>query len=201
MTAARRKAAIVLAGLVTMALAATPELSNAQDTGAEAEANALEAGAVQQDATGSTQEADTAIDRSDLTDPEVAELDAQTAEVAAELRCLVCRNQSVLESNAELSREMQSLIRERLAAGDTPEEVKEYFVSRYGEFVLLQPRARGVNLLVYALPGVALLLGFLVARNRLRKWASSGADAAAAADGEGLAADDEEWLRDALRED
>ena len=80
-------------------------------------------------------------------------------------------------------------------------EVKEYFVSRYGEFVLLQPRARGINLLVYTLPGVALLLGFLVARNRLKKWASRGAPAAVAVDGQALAEDDEQWLREALREE
>ena len=191
----------MLGSLAAVALAVSPAPSSARDAGAVAEANAMEAGAVQQGAPGSDQEQDSAVDRSALTDPAAAELDAQAAEVAGQLRCLVCRNQSVLESNAELSREMQSLIRERLAAGDTPEEVKEYFVSRYGEFVLLQPRARGVNLLVYALPGVALLLGFLVARNRLRKWASSGSEAVAATDGENLAADDEEWLRDALRED
>lgn len=140
---------------------------------------------------------------STLMDPAEAELDARAAEVAGELRCPVCRNQSVLESNAELSREMQQVVRERLAAGETPEEVKEYFVSRYGEWILLQPQARGINLLVYGLPGLALIVGFLVARNRLRKWAVAGATEAAAATSvrsEDVSADDEKWLRQALRE-
>jgi cytochrome c-type biogenesis protein CcmH len=160
----------------------------------ESAANEAATAAVQQGETAPTD------DRAALTDPEEAELDARAAEVAGELRCLVCRNQSVLESNAELSREMQALIRERLAAGDTPEEVKDYFVSRYGEFVLLQPRASGINLLVYTLPGVALLVGFLVARNRLKKWASSGAPEAGPVDEDHLAEDEEEWLAQAMRE-
>jgi cytochrome c-type biogenesis protein CcmH len=144
-------------------------------------------------------ERDAGADRSALTDPMEADLDARAAEVAGELRCPVCRNQSVLESNAELSREMQGVVRERLAAGETPEEVKAYFVSRYGEWILLQPEARGINLLVYGLPGIALVLGFFLARNRLRKWASAGT-AGTGPEVEVLSEDDERWLRDALRE-
>jgi cytochrome c-type biogenesis protein CcmH len=138
-------------------------------------------------------------DRSALTDPEEAALDALAAEVASGLRCPVCRNQSIVESNAELSREMHAVVRDRLAAGETPAEVEAYFVSRYGEWILLKPKARGINLLVYGLPIVVLVLGFFLARNRLRKWASAGpaVDAAGAAE---LDAEDENWLREALRE-
>lgn len=193
MIAGRRWRPDMRLALVLAAVAASPGLGVAQEAGAEAEANEGAAAAVQESGPGD--------DRSALTDPKEAELDARAAEVAGQLRCLVCRNQSVLESNAELSREMQSVIRERLAAGETEEEVKAYFVSRYGEFILLQPRARGINLLVYALPGAALLLGFFVARNRLRRWARAGMDGAAVADEESLAVDDEEWLREALREE
>ena len=113
----------------------------------------------------------------------------------------MCRNQSIVESNAELSREMHQVVRDRLAAGETPEQVEAYFVSRYGEWILLQPQARGINLVVYALPALALVLGFFLARNRLRKWASAGA-----ADSDGVAvtpdigAEDEKWLREAVRE-
>lgn len=99
-----------------------------------------------------------------------AELDALTAEVASRLRCPVCRNQSVLESSAELSREMQDVIRERLAAGESPEEVKAYFVARYGEWILLKPEARGINLLVYLLPALFLVAGAFLLRNRLGQW-------------------------------
>jgi cytochrome c-type biogenesis protein CcmH len=140
-------------------------------------------------------------DPSSLTDPAEAELDALAAEVAGELRCPVCRNQSVLESNAELSREMQSVVRERLAAGETPEQVKAYFVSRYGEWILLQPRARGINLLVYGLPGVALVVGLVLARSRLRKWAGAGSSGATTRESsDALSGDDERWIREALRE-
>lgn len=140
-------------------------------------------------------------DRSALTDADEAELDALAAEVASGLRCPVCRNQSVLESNAELSREMQRVVRERLAAGETPEEVEAYFVSRYGEWILLQPRARGINLIVYALPGIVLLLGFFLARNRLRKWAGVGAPdvSVESAGSQSIGDEDEEWLRNELR--
>jgi cytochrome c-type biogenesis protein CcmH len=142
-------------------------------------------------------------DRDALTDPEEEELDARAAEVASGLRCPVCRNQSIVESNAELSREMHRVVRDKLAAGETPEQIEAYFVSRYGEWILLQPQARGINLLVYGLPVVALVLGFFLARNRLRKWArAEGAGGTeAAVDGAAeLGADDEQWLREALRE-
>jgi len=142
-------------------------------------------------------------DRSALTDPAEAELDARAAEVASGLRCPVCRNQSIVESNAELSREMHSVVRDKLAAGETPAEIEAYFVSRYGEWILLQPQARGINLLVYGLPLVVLVLGFFLARNRLRKWASTGEAAGTEAAVHGaaeLGAEEEQWLREALRE-
>lgn len=103
-----------------------------------------------------------------------AELDDLTARVAAQLRCLVCRNQSVLESPTELAREMQSVIRERLAAGETPEEVKQYFVRTYGEYVLLLPEPKGVNLFVYLLPAAGLLAGLIVLVVALRRWSARG---------------------------
>jgi len=139
-------------------------------------------------------------DRSALTDPEEEALDALAAEVASGLRCPVCRNQSIVESNAELSREMHAVVRDRLAAGETPEQIEAYFVSRYGEWILLRPQARGINLLVYGLPLVVLVLGFFFARNRLRKWASTGSEGVAVDGPADLAAEDEQWLREAIRE-
>lgn len=161
---------------------------------------AQDAGSESASAVGEERAADSVTDASVLTDPREAELDALAAEVASGLRCPVCRNQSVVESNAELSREMHRLVRERLAAGETPDEVRAYFVSRYGEWILLQPQARGINLLVYALPLLVLVLGFFFARNRLRKWAASGGTRTTAPPGTELEAEDEQWLRDALRE-
>ena len=137
-----------------------------------------------------------------LMDRDAEELDARAAEIAAELRCPVCRNQSVVESNADLSREMQALVRERLVAGDTPDEVKEYFVSRYGEWILLEPQRRGINWLVWGLPFVVLILGGVLAVTLLRRWAASTPDEDS--DGESstaaLTPENERWLQEAIRD-
>lgn len=127
-----------------------------------------------------------------------ARVDALAAEVADQLRCPVCRNQSVLESSAELSREMQSVIRERLAAGHTPEEVKAYFVERYGEWILLRPEPEGINLAVYLLPALVLLGGGWWVGRRLRSWVRSSPDAT---EPEPVGSEEEQrWLERALRE-
>lgn len=102
--------------------------------------------------------------------PSGAELDALTSSVAAELRCPVCQGLSLADSPTELSMEMKAVIREQLAEGRSPEEVKAYFVSRYGEWILLEPPASGFNLLVYVLPLVALLLGLVVVVLLVRRW-------------------------------
>ena len=149
-----------------------------------------------------------------------AELDQLTAEVGAQLRCLVCRSQSVAESPTELAREMQELIRERLAAGESPDEVKAYFVSRYGEVILLRPEPRGVNLLVYLIPALLVLGGALLVGRNLRRWSGGGArsvrklaDRTAEGDEaeeeslsetgetaeESLSEADEAWLEEAIR--
>ena len=98
------------------------------------------------------------------------ELDNLTARVAAQLRCPVCRNQSVLESSSGLAREMQSAIRERLESGESSDEVIAYFVQSYGEWILLKPEASGVSLLVYVLPALALLGGGLLLWRLFGKW-------------------------------
>lgn len=136
-----------------------------------------------------------------LTDREAERLDAEAARLAEELRCPVCRNQSVSESNAELSREMQALVRERLAAGETPEQVKAYFVSRYGEWILLEPERRGINWIVWLAPFGALIVGGGFAVWLLRRWTRAAPAAAAASpQAPGLSEENERWLRDALRE-
>jgi cytochrome c-type biogenesis protein CcmH len=135
-----------------------------------------------------------------LMDREAEELDARAAEIAAELRCPVCRNQSVVESNAELSREMQALVRERLVAGDSPDEVKEYFVSRYGEWILLEPQRRGINWVVWGLPFVALALGAVLAVTLVRKWAASSPGPEEHVEPTvALSEENERWIREALR--
>lgn len=106
----------------------------------------------------------------ELEPAEAARVDSLTAEVANQLRCPVCRSQSVLESTSTLAREMQGVIREKLAAGESPAEVKEYFVDKYGSWVLLKPEPEGVGLLVYLLPALALLGGAWIVFRALRRW-------------------------------
>ena len=138
-----------------------------------------------------------------LMDRDAERLDARAAEIAAELRCPVCRNQSVVESNADLSREMQALVRERLVAGDTPDEVKDYFVSRYGEWILLEPRRKGINWIVWGLPFVVLILGGVLAVTLLRRWAAATPEDGSAVElaAAGLTPENERWLQEALRDD
>ncbi len=102
-----------------------------------------------------------------LDDPE---LEARARALSQDLRCLVCRNENIDDSNAELARDLRLLVRERLVAGDSDEEVMDFIVSRYGEYVLLTPRRGGSNLILYyAGPAMfifALIAGGLYLRGR-----------------------------------
>ncbi len=97
-------------------------------------------------------------------------LEARTSEVASQLRCPVCQGLSIQESPSDLSQQMRAIVRDQLKAGRTPEEVKAYFVSKYGEWILLEPKPRGFNLLVYALPALLVLAGLGVIVVAVRKW-------------------------------
>lgn len=102
-----------------------------------------------------------------LTDPA---LEARARDISAGLRCLVCQNQSIDDSDAPLAKDLRLLVRERLKAGDSNGEVVDFIVARYGEFVLLKPRlSRGTLLLWFATPAVlaaAMVLIFLGYRRR-----------------------------------
>lgn len=91
-----------------------------------------------------------------LTNP-VLEKRART--ISAELRCMVCQNESIDDSNADLARDLRVLVRERLLAGDTDEEVLGFLVARYGEFVLLKPRLQLSTVLLWGFPIGALVIG------------------------------------------
>jgi cytochrome c-type biogenesis protein CcmH len=97
-------------------------------------------------------------------------LEARTSAVAAQLRCPVCQGLSIQDSPSELSQQMRDLVREQLRQGKTPEEVKEYFVSKYGEWILLEPKPRGFNLLVYALPIALTVGGVALIVVLVRRW-------------------------------
>ena len=86
-------------------------------------------------------------------------LEARARALSAELRCMVCQNQSIDDSNAELARDLRLLVRERLENGDSDAAVIDYVVSRYGEFVLLNPRLRGETLLLWGAPALIFLAG------------------------------------------
>ncbi len=87
-------------------------------------------------------------------------LEERARELSKGLRCLVCRNESIDESNAELARDLRILVRERLVAGDTDTEVIDFVVDRYGEYVLLQPTFTGSNWLLWAAgPAMFVLAG------------------------------------------
>ena len=101
-------------------------------------------------------------------------LEARARELSTHLRCLVCQNQSIDDSNAELARDLRVLVRERLVAGDTNEEVIDFVVSRYGEFVLLKPRMNLRNLALWATPLVVIGAGALFLMTRKRRKAGPG---------------------------
>ena len=101
-----------------------------------------------------------------------AMLENRARDLSQNLRCLVCQNESIDESNASLARDLRLLVRERLMEGETDQEVLDFIVGRYGEFVLLRPQANGVNLILWALAPIALLLSlifsgaYIIKRNR-----------------------------------
>ena len=104
-------------------------------------------------------------------------LEARARELSKGLRCLVCRNESIDESNAGLARDLRLLVRERLVAGDTDSEAIEYIVARYGEYVLLKPRATGGNILLYLIGPGLLLLGGATAAVYVRRQGKGGPEA------------------------
>jgi cytochrome c-type biogenesis protein CcmH len=91
-----------------------------------------------------------------MTDPAK---EARARELSKELRCMVCQNQSIDDSDASLAKDLRVLVRERIAAGDSNSQVLDYLVARYGEFVLLRPRFEWNTLLLWLLPPLALLGG------------------------------------------
>ena len=93
-----------------------------------------------------------------LSDPA---LEARARTISAELRCMVCQNQSIDDSNADLARDLRLLVRKRLAGGDTDRQVLDYIVSRYGEFVLLKPRLSEKTYILWGAPILLFIVGGL----------------------------------------
>jgi len=89
-------------------------------------------------------------------------LEARARELSREIRCLVCQNESIDSSNADLARDLRVLVRERLTAGDSDRQVLDYLVARYGDYVLLRPPVKPATYLLWFGPALLLLLGGLV---------------------------------------
>ncbi len=124
-----------------------------------------------------------------------AALEARARAISAGLRCLVCQNQSIDDSNAPLARDLRLLVRERLKAGDSDEAVMQFVEDRYGEFVLLRPAFNAHTLLLWLAPLVVLLAAVFVGVRALAARRPRAADAPS------LTAAEEERLRALLSED
>jgi cytochrome c-type biogenesis protein CcmH len=95
---------------------------------------------------------------------------ARAVKLAEKLRCLVCQNQTIADSNAELANDLRGQIREQIAAGRSDDEILSYMVARYGDFVLYQPPFKATTVLLWLGPAVLVLIGlFLLLRNVRRR--------------------------------
>jgi cytochrome c-type biogenesis protein CcmH len=112
--------------------------------------------------------------------------EARARDLSRELRCMVCQNQSIDDSEAPLARDLRLLVRERIAAGDSDAQVMDFLVARYGEFVLLKPRLEPHTLLLWLLPPLALAGGGLALWMQSRRRSGP-----AAAEGVSLTPDEE----------
>lgn len=97
-------------------------------------------------------------------------LDRRVRDVSSRLRCPVCQGESIQESPAELATQMKSVVREQLAAGKSEQDVLNYFLAKYGDWILLEPRAEGINLLVYWIPVIFMVIGGVVLFMTVKKW-------------------------------
>lgn len=123
-------------------------------------------------------------------------LEQRARDLSTGLRCLVCRNESIDESNADLARDLRLLLRERLVAGDTNDEAIAFIVDRYGEYVLLKPKVTGSNLLLWLAGPIMLLIAAGVGLSFLRGRAK----AHGAGDTDTLSDEEQERLRQILED-
>ncbi|MDF1871530.1 cytochrome c-type biogenesis protein [Vannielia sp.] len=133
-----------------------------------------------------------ALDPSEMLDDPA--LEARARQLDHELRCVKCQAEAISSSNADWSRDARAKVRELIAEGKTNDEVKAYFLARYGEFVLMNPPVKGWNWVLWLAGPVLLLLGLLVAlvAQRRRSTKAQGPD--------GLAPDEEARLAELLGE-
>jgi len=99
-------------------------------------------------------------------------LQARYEGITKELRCLVCQNETIADSNASLAVDLRREVHKMIAEGKTDEEIKEFMLARYGDFVLYKPRMTGKNLVLWAAPVLLLLVGVFAAVRFIRKRAA-----------------------------
>ena len=101
------------------------------------------------------------------------EIDVKTREVAKTLRCTVCQSESIWESGSPFARQVRESIREQVEQGKSAEDIRAYFLDRYGDYILMQPPARGVNWVVWIGPFAVLIVGGFLLYRTLTRWVAS----------------------------
>ena len=104
-------------------------------------------------------------------------LDVKTREIAKTLRCTVCQTENIWESGAPLAKQMRHIVRERLKEGQSSEEIRAYFLSRYGDYILMQPPTHGVNWVIWLGPFALLLIGGWLLYREITRWVTRKAPA------------------------
>ena len=122
-------------------------------------------------------------------------LEERARELSKGLRCLVCQNESIDDSDAALARDLRILVRDRLVAGDSDEEVLDFVVDRYGEFALLQPKFGGSNLILWIAGPLGLIFALFIGLNMVRRSSANSATK------EELSAHEAERLNEILNRD
>ncbi len=133
-------------------------------------------------------------------------LEARVQDIAQDLRCLVCQNQSIADSNADLAKDLRRLVRERIAAGDTNDEVIAFMTARYGDYVLLKPPVNPGTYVLWFGPPALFAIGLLIVvlyvrRVRAQRVAAAAGDGPEDAGAVPLSADERERLARLLDED
>lgn len=98
------------------------------------------------------------------------DVDIQVREIAKTLRCTVCQTENIWESGAPLAQQMRGVIRDRIAMGHSTEEIRAYFLSRYGDYILMEPPKHGVNWLIWVAPFLLLVIGGFFLYKEVTHW-------------------------------
>jgi len=120
-------------------------------------------------------------------------LEARARALSQDLRCVVCRGENIDESNAGIARDIRILLRERLTAGDTDQQILDFMVSRYGEYVLMRPTTKGANIMLWFAAPLMLLVALMIALVYARRRARAAAQPVA-----GLSPDEEKRLQELM---